>query len=511
MIPRQAWQAIKKRLGRTPAGRVTAAHRAALHRLRAFIAINYPQIIDHINLVPISTMQWSSVVMSHEGAHVAFIDIEQANALELLLIRGFWGERPIISHVEFLIRAAEALYDDGDLPLAAAMTERANERLAAYSATQGAGTVIPRPKYFDEELLAIIDARLLLSFITGHEIAHILQQTENVPPFEMFAWIADRYQELRFDKSGDGPARERFLFPEILQKFDDLGQPNGIATLGMKMVGRMPAMVARLTGEVQADGLGLVVSSSAAIKAKISADTLFRILCMTLEYTEMLIMLRRLLPRLPRGMRRAAIAHEGTNLFARQMMLVRLVRGIRDGETPVPEPIRAFWNTFDSVALEHFETLGRDGRLEQHSLRSAVVARGGIEVGLNGTLAQHVTAAERIKKLGPAAGGLIVGEAHRGFDEAYFLAEKHFDWNGKGEVDPVLMGFAHAFQDMSELAATEMRGKEQFSRASVLRDGNDEAFVEFLRSARSQIFRMEMNPDWKDGFEGMLRLPPCHH
>ncbi|MER9298642.1 hypothetical protein NKI38_19420 [Mesorhizobium sp. M0621] len=300
MIPRPAWQIIKQRLGRTPAGRVTASHRAALHRLRGFLANHYSWTLDHFALVPISTMQWSSVVMSYEGAHVAFIDIEQANALELLLLRGFWGERPIISHVEFLVRAAEALYDDGDLALAAAMTERANARLAAYSADQGAGSVVPRPKYFDEQLVAILEAQLLLSFIAGHEVAHILQQAEQAPSFEMFAWIANRYQELRFDNSSDGPKRERFLLPETLQKFDDNGRPNGVATLGSKMGRRMHAMIARLTGEIQADGLGLLAASDAAIEANISADTLFRILFMALEYTEMLMMLRRLLPSAPR-------------------------------------------------------------------------------------------------------------------------------------------------------------------------------------------------------------------
>ncbi|MER9971159.1 hypothetical protein [Mesorhizobium sp. M0060] len=62
----------------------------------------------------------------------------------------------------------------------------------------------------------------------------------------------------------------------------------------------MHAMISRLISEIQADGLGLLAASDAAIEANIPADTLFRILFMALEYTEMLMMLRRLLPRLPR-------------------------------------------------------------------------------------------------------------------------------------------------------------------------------------------------------------------
>lgn len=263
----------------------------------------------------------------------------------------------------------------------------------------------------------------------------------------------------------------------------------------------------KLVGEVQADGLGLLAASDAAIRAKISAETLFRVLFMALEYNEMLMMMRRLLPRIPRGNKRATIAHEGTALFARQLMLVRLVRGIRDGEAPVPEPTHAFWKRLNPEILEHFETLGREGRLEQFGLRSAVAARGGIEVGLFGTLGEHVPAAERIKKLGPIlAGGFIISEAHRGFKESYYRAEEHFGWgDATDEGDPVLIGFTHAMLDMTELASTEMRSKYQFSRSSVLRDGSDAAFVEFLRSTRTQVVHMKINPNWMVGFEGMLR------
>lgn len=37
----------------------------------------------------------------------------------------------------------------------------------------------------------------------------------------------------------------------------------------------------------------------------------------------------------------------------------------------------------------------------------------------------------------------------------------------------------------------------------MLRDGSDAAFVEFLRSTRSQVFRTEINPNWIAGFEEM--------
>lgn len=505
MIDRRAWRAIKHRLGRTPAGKVKARHRAAVHQLRAFLSLHFADQLSQAAIIPINTMQWSSVVMSHDGAHAAFIDVEQANALELLLLRGFWGERPIISHIEFLIRAAEVLYDDGDIPLATAMSERANARLRAYCESQRSENVILRPKYFDARLRNILDAQILLSFIVGHEYAHVLQQAQVTDDIELFAWIAEQYQVMRFDSSNEGPVRERFLQPEIVQKFDDEGRPNGVAIQGTKMARRLPVMIARLISEVQADALGLITASHVALNAGINANTLFQILVATLEYAEMLMLLRRLVARLPRGTKRSAIAHEGTNLFARQLMLTRFVRGIRDGEVPIPGPVRAFWLDLDTAALEQFEINDRKGRIEQFGLRSAVVARGGIEIGLSGTLAPHVTAEEQTKRLGIAAGGLVVAEAHRGFGEAYYKAEAHFDWGPEHEQDPVLIGFAHAVHDITELAATEYRPRQLYSRSSIRRDGSDASFVELLRSGRSQIVRMELNPSWASGFEYMLR------
>lgn len=512
MIPRPAWGAIKARLSRTPTLAVRSADRAALRRVRAFLSKHFPGANKHMEFVPISTMQWSSVVITHRGERVGFIDIEQANALELLMIRDIWAERPIIAEVDFLIRAAEALFDDGDIPLAASMTERANQRLREYCAHEGSGSVIARPKYYDKRPLNIVRSRVMLAFIAGHECGHLVQLSGTTEAFPFMEWVAEQFEELRkapFSESINSdevlPQRERFIFPEIVQKFNDEGIPNGFASFGTKMAATFRASADRVRSEVQADAVGVLAATDAAINGAVEPDVLFSILFKAFEYSELLLMLRRLIPRLPRGGGQAAIAHEGTNHCARLVHYLRLIHAIRDGEIAVPETIADYWKSLPDDHLVTFDELEKEGKIEQIGERGSVVARGGIEVGLYGKLADFVPGEERRAQLGLMAGALIMGEAHRSGKTEYYLAEAQYDWSPEKEYEPLLSGFGCAFRDIAELSASEKRARSTFSRAEILRDGNVSAFIEFLRSGRSQIVRTKLDAGWADGFENLLR------
>ncbi|WP_404292174.1 hypothetical protein ACD578_08090 [Microvirga sp. RSM25] len=451
-------------------------------------------------------MQWSSVVIGHNSKYVSFVDVEQANAIELLLARGFWAELPLFSYAEFMIRAAEVFYDDGDLVLAAAMSERANARLRQYCAHTGSGLFIDRPKAVSQVLIDIMQAKVVLGFITGHEIGHILQKAFNPGAAPLFDWVCTCYEGSHLDKNGGIP-RERFLLPEIIQKFDDDGQPNGHAIQMSKMVGLLHDMQRQQIKEAQSDALGVILASDAASTAGIPVDVLFSILFDALEYTEMLMVLRRLLPRLPRGEKRASVPLEGSGLVARQIMFVRLARSLRDGTAPAPEPIIQYWSKLSEKALARIESLIDNGKVEELSLRSEVTVRGGIELALYGKLAPHRAPEKLRTAYGIAAGGLIVAEAHRGCPEALFKIEESFDGTPESKLDGVLYGFGCAVRDICALKASETHATGSIRRADILKDGSDAAFVEFLRSARTQIFRMELNPHWAEDFKALLRSP----
>jgi hypothetical protein len=506
MIPRADWAAIKGRLTRTPALRVQSSDRRSIHAALKLLADHYPDARPFAHVLPVSTMQWSSVVIGRNGSHVAFVDVEQANALSLLLSRGFWLEMPIFSYVEFMIRAAEACYDDGDLPLAAALSERANARLREYCRHHDSGIFVPRPSVFDPILLDIMESRVVLGFIVGHELGHLLQQVGNPGVSPLFDWVAARYDQTDTD-AGEEFSRMRFLGQEIVQKFDRDGKADGYVIQGTKMAPLFQAMRTQQIKEVQSDALGVIVASEAAMAAGIPVETMFGLFLTTLENTEMLMVLRRMLPRLPRGEKRAAIPLENTSLVARQFMFVRLARGLKDGSAPAPEPVLRYWSALPESGLTYFETLIDNGRLEQLGLRSAIMVRGGIELALQGHLAQQASAEDLIQRLGWAAGSLIVAQAHLSYPEEQYRVECSFDWNPESDSDGLLYGYGSAIRDICALASSERRSRSAVRRADVRRDGTDAAFIEFLRSARAQVFRRTLNPGWASGFEHLLRDP----
>jgi hypothetical protein len=504
MIPRNDWILIKSRLSRTPALRVLSKHRNSVKEVLGFLSEHYPSARPVVFVLPISTMQWSSVVLGRNETRVAFVDVEQANALSFLLARGAWLEMPVFSYAEFMIRAAEALYDDGDLMLAAALSEQTNNRLREYCKHHQSDTTILRPKALDPLLIPIMEADILLRFIIGHEIGHLLQRAGNIGVGKLFDWIAILYEEMHLDKSGP-IHRERFLGPEIVQKFDSAGRADGYAIQGTKFAGLFTNMRDQQIREAQSDALGIIMASVAAIGANIPANALLGTLVTSLEHTEMLMTLRRVVPRLPRGEKLAAIPVEHTGLISRHSILIRVARALKEGTAPVPESILKYWATLPEVMLSELETMGNDGRLEQIALRPEIVLRGGIELGLQGRLERPSDDALLIEKLGPAAGNLIVAQAHRRLSEEHFKVENSFDWSPETGIDGVLYGFATAIRDIAATATSETRARNDLTLEDLTTKEDQENFVEFLRSARTQISSGRLNEDWAASFKTLLK------
>ena len=501
LTPRDDWRAIKARLRRTIGLRVGVRDRRSIRAARAFFARHYPSAAKHLTLLPISSMQWSSVVVSRNNTRVGFIDVEQANALGFLLSRSFWNELPLFSYVEFMVRAAETFFDDGDLPLAISVSEKANERLAEYSRVAADGVHIPRPKAMNFGLTEILQSNLLLSFIIGHEIGHLLQMENDDGVEELFRWVEKRFSEEQTDTSRK-PARMRFVLPEILQKFDDVGESAGFAVQGTKLARTMGGTLADQTREAQSDALGVLLATDVAREIGLPADVLFVVLMSALEHTEMLMSLKRLLPQLPRGTRKATISDRSTGLVARQMMFLRFALAMKSGEVAAPHECLDYWSTLSDETSTRWVTMRDSGRLEQMGLRPSVVARGGLEVGLQKMLHPDEQA-QLIAQYGLAAGGLITAQAHRRFPLQMYCIEDSFE--GADDTDGVLRGWGSAIRDLVEVTSTEIRARDCIRRREIA-DGEQRAgFVELLRSARTQVTQMAVDESWASGFEPYLR------
>lgn len=503
VLPRDDWRLIKSRLRRTPGLKVGASDRRSIRAAQAYFERHFPAAAQHIRLLPISSMQWSSVVISRGQARVGFVDVEQANALELLLARAFWNERPLFSYLEFMVRAAETFFDDGDLPLAISVSERANERLQEYSRQTADGHIVPRPLSLDPELIGILRSNLILSFIIGHEIGHLLQMAGDEGVDGLFQWLSERFEEEQIDSSTQ-PARMRFVLPEILQKFNAGGQSFGFAVQGTKLAKTMTSTLHSQTREVQSDALGVLLATDVARILGLPADTLFPVLITLLENTELLMSLKRLLPQLPRGERQAVISDRSTGLVARQTMLLRLVIAIKEREIELPEEVLSYWSQLSDDVISKFVAMRDSGRLEQMGLRPSVVARGGLEVGLQKSL--HPDQQEELRlKHGMVAGGLIIAQAHRGFPEKMYRIEESFD-DDDDRFDGVMRGWGSAIRDLVEVTSTEERSREAIRLSEFAAKGRREALVEMLRSPRSQVFQREINEGWATGFEPYLRV-----
>jgi hypothetical protein len=163
-----------------------------------------------------------------------------------------------------------------------------------------------------------------------------------------------------------------------------------------------------------------------------------------------------------------------------------------------------YWADLPQYSIAAMQAAAGDGRLEALAMRTGILCRGGIEMGLNRALGPLLN--EGYRDLGPFAGNLSLAYAHRHVPESFFRIEDSFDWEPDGQAsDAVAYGFAAAIRDITEVCASETRPRWSLGRCDILREGSDEAFIELLRSSRSQA--VEGEPDvWWGGFDSVLRL-----
>lgn len=500
MIPRADWRAIKARLHRRPAFTVDLDERRAIRAVRSLVSDLMPDRGEALHLVPISSMQAASTVTTGGATRVAIIDIEQANALSFLMAREYWHERPIFSYVEFMIRAAETLYDDGEADLALAVSSRTNRRLRDYAAHHDALPEVPRPQVIDPTLIPLMQSYLILRFVAGHEMGHLLQAT-GAADLPAFAAARRHYDAHRFEDSRFGDAEaiyDRYVKPISIQKFDDTGQFAGDATRGQDLMGRYERIVAQQQREVEADILGLIAATGAAAEAGLHPDAVFSVLVDLLEHCEFLMVLSTVLPQLPRGQKRGAIAPRMSSLVARKTVLVKAVVDAAAGEDWVPEVVADYWRHVTTDLLEAAEDDIESGAAEQLALRATILLRGGLHIGIAGDMPPHPEAAV-FESYPPALRGqLLFQHAHLRPGPDVYRIESHHEVDPQPGTSMVPVAFACAIRDLAEVAATPR--PRRLTAQGVLRGGSDADFVEALRSARTQVMARGLNPDWARGF-----------
>jgi hypothetical protein len=387
--------------------------------------------------------------------------------------------------------------------LAAAIAERANDRLWAYCRYHETEAWVLRPVAIDELLPTILKSRLILAFITGHEIGHLVQASEDPGTQPLFDWVAARHDAINTDRKDPKLPFERFLEPEVTQKFDTDGVPTGFSIQTTKFARQFLHMRRQQIQETQADALGVILATHTAIDAGIAVEDLFGFFPKILEHTDMLMMLRRTVARLPRGEKSSAIATERSSLFARLCLYLQLVRGLRDGAVDAPAEVVAYWSSLAEQDLVTMERAANDGTLDVLAMRAALMCRGGIEVGLHGKLSDPLP--DDYHDLGPFGGNLSMAYAHRQLPDWLFRIETSFDWEPDDvAADAVVYGFAGAIRDITEISASETRLRWSVGRRDIMREGSDAVFVELLRSARRQTVGRQLDTWWL-GFETILR------
>ncbi|MBI1246910.1 hypothetical protein GC197_03590 [bacterium] len=494
MIPRPDWREFKRHIHRDQAFTVSADDRATVKKALGVVAPKSFRDKENLCVLPISTMQATSVVLRRPTAILALIDTEQANALEFLLARWWWSERPIFHYIEFMIRAAERLYVDGDIVLALQLARVMNERLAEY-VEYHQETFIPRPQYFDELLIELLKAKLPLSFVTGHECGHILGRSSSCPFSPILDWTKATY---RADSEG-------FLLPEVVHRFGHDGKKEGDSVLGIRFAQLMLDRELRQIGECQADIIGAIAATEIAIERGVTARDLFVFLFQAMQSLEMISVLHELLSTTPRGKKACAISMRPTNLVARLSLFMRFLLNAHVGKVPLLTHHIEFWASLPSELVNKIRDDETSGICEMLAHRISIFARGGIIMGLSGELPPRPNLDLVEENWGPLAGQGYFLSAHGNLPAKFCRIEENHEWSAdEASNDPVAIGFASAVRDITVLSSSESRFPTVFSRNDILRDGKDSDFVEVLRSARSQVVSRELNPNWLNGFDLIL-------
>lgn len=442
---------LKYLFKRKVAGKVSLDDRKTIREIQRYILDNFDIKSESIRALPVSTLEWSSTTYSFGEKRIALIDVEQANAILFFIAKKIMMEMPIFPYIEFMIRSSEAYLSNGNIGLSLLVAKKANSKLLSYAKYHKSLPYIPRPQFHHEDLHSSIMAGLVLPFVAAHELGHLIGRAD-VPKLSVRDWIYRRYHEIRYEPGRHVEARfDRFIKPESVQKFTDKGLPCGDIILGIKLATKFPHIVEHHITEAYSDFWGLVGLTKYASGHNVEPRLALHYLHMILECSEMLMSLKRLLPRLPVVGRRSNVTHEPSTLTARMIMLVEVIAAIRNGDINVPVEIREYWLGLSCADMTKWLDYKDSGRLQSAANGLVHMSRAALVLSSLGRIPAAPTAQQIIDQHGPLAGDFFFLHSYKLLPETFFKVSHYNTWNpDDGEV-PADIGFASAMYDVAKI------------------------------------------------------------
>lgn len=484
-LSRKDWTKLKLHFRRKTAFPLThrdrSVFRRALDTSRLWAADNH----NALRALPVSTTSWSSSSFVIEGNKLALVDIEQANAIDLIIAKTFFNEHPIFTYIEFMVRAAETCLSLADYQSALRISSICNERLHQYAKDRQTFPYIERPASMHDHIGEIVDSGITLAFVTGHEVGHLVP----IDSGSVYPWVKDLYNKKenepgRFDQRMNFV---RFLKPECVQKFDSSGNHIGDVIQGIKMAKRFNLQKSHYIQEAHSDCFGLVAATQAAARTNVPAEQLLLFFFLILEVSEMLMSLKRILPRIPVFGEPSVVSYEPSSLGFRRFSLITAIRDIRSGKLAAPPGCRDYWKKLPRKNLSILIKSRDKGHFESASNRVTHVARAALCFGLSGHLPEAPSEKDILKQWGPLSGNVFFLYSYCKIPKSWLVMEILNFWqpNDRDEVLPI--GFGSALRDVS--AILHKRSDNPLSLTDCRAQSQLDDMLRRIRHPRTQVFR----------------------
>lgn len=491
-LSRKEWQRLKLHFRRISSLRLKSKDRAVFRDTLQFICEWLSTENGDFRALPVSTIEWSSSVFKIGDKKIALVDVEQANAINFLLSRTFFSERPIFTYVEFMVRAAEASVTLGDRSVAISLSEICNKKLSDYANANGGPPQLDRPGVFHPHLEALIKKNISLAFVTGHEIGHLCHDDET-PTMQ---WARQLYQKHETEPGKYIPEKKfiRFLKPECVQKFDAHGHPSGDALLQIKFHKKFHLLERHLIEEAHADCIGLVAATHAALDTKITPDDLFWFLFLGLEASEMLMSLKRVIPRLPIEGKPSSVAYEHTSLGFRRFSLITAIRDLRNGKLEAPTEVREYWKTLPRKMLVSLIRLRDSSYVESGSNRTVHISRAALVYALTESLPDAPSENDIVEAWGSFASSGFFLASYTKIPKAWMEIDLHHTWKPNQRDEVLAVGFASALKDIASVIFTKDSGEVGGDNSLKRYANDDDALLSYVRHPRAQVFYRRLIP-----------------